>query len=171
MTVRDLVLGADDDLEGIEVVVREGGKGKWIYGFRISKKARLHPIDSTIEHRELYPWIKTNKTNHDVNCEVPEGEVVTVRQSHLDYPIKVMCIDPKKAPKDVLDLEVCKYLPRNIPVLHGDKLFNNSFNLEIWAYMPEQTEKLAVFKEIDENKIDDDQLAGQMSIEDFLGGD
>ena len=167
MTVRDLVLGADDDLEGMEIVVREGGKGKWIQGFRISKKARLYPIDSTIEHRELHPWIKTN-SNGEFNCAVPEGKAVTVYKFGRDFPIEVMCIDPKKAPKDVLDLEVSRYLPRNIPVIHGDKLFNNGFNLEIWAYMPEKAEKLAIYREIKETELDD-QLAGQMSIEDFLG--
>lgn len=166
MTVRDLVLCADDELEGMEIVVREGGKGQWIQGFRISKKARLHPVDCTIENRELYPWIKTNK-NGDYNCAVPQGESVIIHQPFRNFPVKVMCIDPKKAPKDVLDLEVSRYLPRNIPVLHGDACFNNGFNLEIWAYLPEPSEKPAIFKE--QTKADiDDQLEGQMTIEEWL---
>ncbi len=168
MTVRDLVIGADYDLEGMEIVVREGGKGRWIQGFRISKKARLYPVDSTIENRELYPWIKTNK-NGDYSCDVPAGETLVIHQTHKDFPVKVMCIDPIKAPKEVLDLEVSRYLPRNIPVLHGQALFNNEFSLEIWAYIPESSEKPAIYQEIKKAEIDD-QLEGQMSIEEYLEG-
>ena len=101
---------------------------------------------------------------------MPQGEVLTVYQPPMDFPIRVMCIEPKKAPKDVLDLEVKSYLPRNLPTIHGQALFNNEFCLEIDAYAPEQTEKLAVYREVREDKVDD-QLEGQMSIEDWLGGD
>lgn len=168
MTIRDLVSGADGDLEGMEIVVREGGKGRWIQGYRISKKAELYPIDSTIENRELYPWVKTN-SHGDYCCDVPEGESLVVYQPHRDFPIKIMCIDPKKAPKEILDLEVSRYLPRNIPVIHGLRAFNNEFSLEIWAYLPEPSEKPAIYQEVKKAEIDD-QLEGQMSIEDYLGG-
>lgn len=168
MTIRDLVSGADGDLEGMEIVVREGGKGRWIQGYRISKKAELYPIDSTIENRELYPWVKTN-SHGDYCCDVPEGETLVVHQPFRDFPIKIMCIDPKKAPKEILDLEVSRYLPRNIPVIHGLRAFNNEFSLEIWAYLPEPSEKPAIYREVKKAEIDD-QLEGQMSIEDYLGG-
>ena len=172
MTVRDLVFGASESLEGMEIVVRENGGGKWIQGFRISKKARLYPIDSRVEEREKHPWVKeTCPRGSGLNCPVPEGEVVTVYQDTFNYPIKVMCIDPRKAPKNVLDLEVRRYLPRNIPTLHGQKLFSNDFSLEIDCYEPEKMEKLAMYREVVEDKIEDDQLAGQMSIEDYWGGD
>lgn len=171
MTVRDLVQGAGDDLEGMQITVRENGGGKWIQGFRISKKARLYPVDCRIEEREKHPWAKeTCLRGYGFNCEVPQGEVLTVYQPPMDFPIRVMCIEPKKAPKDVLDLEVKSYLPRNLPTIHGQALFNNEFCLEIDAYAPEQTEKLAVYREVREDKVDD-QLEGQMSIEDWLGGD
>ena len=171
MTVRDLVQGAGDDLEGMQITVRENGGGKWIQGFRISKKARLYPSDCRIEEREKHPWAKeTCLRGYGFNCEVPQGEVLTVYQPPMDFPIRVMCIEPKKAPKDILDLEVKSYLPRNLPTIHGHALFNNEFCLEIDAYAPEQTEKLAVYREVIEDKVDD-QLEGQMSIEDWLGGD
>jgi len=169
MTVRDLVMGASESLEGMQITVRENGGGKWIQGFRISKKARLYPCDARVEEREKHPWVI--EKDYGFNCPVPEGEVVTVTQYDSSYPIKVMCIAPKNAPKDVLDLEVKRYLPRNLPTIHGNKLINNDFCLEIDCYEPEQREKLAVYREIIEDKVEDDQLAGQMSIEDFLGGD
>lgn len=168
MTVRDLVQAAGDDLEGMQITVRENGGGRWIQGFRISKKARLYPSDCRIEEREKHPWAQGScSRGYGFNCEVPQGEVLTVYQPHLDYPIKVMCVDPGKAPKDVLDLEVRRYLPRNLPTIHGNSLFNNEFCLEIDAYEPEKQEKLAVYKQCDETE----QLEGQMSIEDFLGGE
>ena len=168
MTVRDLVECAPE-LEGMEIVIRENGGGKWIQGFRISKKAQLYPSDVTIEHRESYPWIDEDELQRH-GLDVPEGEVVDVKRGSLLclLPIKVMCIEPKKAPKDVLDLEVRYYLPRNIPTIHGLKLFNNSFSLEINCYPPEKQEKLAIYQEVIEKK-ENEQLAGQMSIEDFLG--
>lgn len=168
MTVRDLVQAAGDDLEGMQITVRENGGGRWIQGFRISKKARLYPSDCRIEEREKHPWAQEScSRGYGFNCEVPQGEVLTIYQPHLDFPIKVMCICPGKAPKDVLDLEVRRYLPRNLPTIHGNSLFNNEFCLEIDAYEPEKQEKLAVYKQCDETE----QLEGQMSIEDFLGGE
>lgn len=168
MTVRDLVQAAGDDLEGMQITVRENGGGRWIQGFRISKKARLYPSDCRIEEREKHPWAQEScSRGYGFNCEVPQGEVLTVYQPNLNFPIKVMCVDPGKAPKDVLDLEVKKYLPRNLPTIHGNSLFNNEFCLEIDAYEPEKQEKLAVYKQCDETE----QLEGQMSIEDFLGGE
>lgn len=172
MTVRDLVECAHS-LEGMEIVVRENGGGKWIQGFRISPKAKLYPSDITIEHKELHPWIDEKELNRHGQL-VPEGEIVDVKRGTFlsQMPIKVMCIEPKKAPNYILDLEVKYYLPRNIPTIHGSKLFNNDFSLEINCFLPERQEKLAEYREIIEDKQDDDgQLAGQMCIEDFLGGD
>lgn len=171
MTVRDLVIGAGDNLEGIQVRVRENGGGKWIHGFRISPNERLYPLICRIEYEEKFPWIeKTTFRGNGYNCPVPKGVHLTVHEDLSDYPIEIMAIEPKKAPKTVLDLEVKSYLPRNIPTVHGQRLFNNEYTLEIDAFPPEQMEKLAVYKEVDDKQVDD-QLAGQMSIEDFLGGD
>lgn len=167
MTVRDLILGAGDNVEGIQVMVRENGGGKWIHGFIISPNARLYPLICRIEYQEKFPWIqKTCKRGNGYNCPVPEGVHLTVYEDFGDYPIEIMAISPKKAPKAVLDLEVKSFLPRNIPSVHGDRLYNNQYELEIDAYAPEKMEKLAVFKQVIE---DNDQLEGQMSIEDFLG--
>lgn len=168
MTIRELVECAPD-LEGMEIVVRENGGGRWFQGYRISKNARLYPADMTIEHRELHPWLdEQERLRHGVS--VPSGEIVDVQHGWAGnpLPIKVMCIDPRKAPKEILDLEVKWYLPRNIPSIHGNKLFHNEFSLEINCYPPERQEKLADYCEVNESKIDD-QLDGQMSIEEFLG--
>lgn len=172
MTVRDLVECAGDDLEGIQIRVRENGGGKWIHGFRISKNEHLYPLICRIEYEEKFPWIeKTTFRGNGYNCPVPKGVHLTVYEDFSDYPIEIMCIAPKKAPKAVLDLEVRRFLPRNIPTIHGERLFNNEYELEIDCYEPEKMEKLAVFREVLEDKVEDDQLAGQMNIEDFLGGD
>lgn len=171
MTVRDLVQGAGYDLEGLQIRVRENGGGKWIHGYRISQNARLYPITSRIEYREKYPWIEKNTfRGNGYNCPVPEGVKLTIYEDFKDYPIEVMCIEPKKAPKQVLDLEVKYFLPRNVPAIHGDRFTSNKYSLEIDAFAPEQREKLAVYREVEDKQVDD-QLAGQMTIEDFLGGD
>ncbi len=168
MTVRDLVQAAGYDLEGLQIRVRENGGGKWIQGYRISPNERLYPIICRIEFREKYPWIeKTTFRGNGYNCPVPEGVKLTVYEDFKDYPIEIMCIEPKKAPKNILDLEVKYFLPRNVPAIHGDRFTNNRYSLEIDAYAPEETEKLAVYKQCDEIE----QLEGQMSIEDFLGGE
>ena len=170
MTVRDLVEHAPE-LEGMEIVVRENGGGRWIQGFRISKHAKLYPADMTIEHREQHPWIdESERLIHGVT--VPSGEIVDVDRGWAGNKLltRVMSIEPKKAPKEILDLEVKWYLPRNIPTIHGEKLFHNEFSLEISCFPPEKQEKLAEYREIKEKEIDD-QLEGQMSIEDWLGGE
>ena len=165
MKVRDLVECATA-LEGMEIVIRENGGGKWLQGFRISKKAKLYPSDDRIENRENYTWIDDNRLIKN-GQRLPDGEVVDVCRfscmSGKGLPIKVMCIAPEKAPAQILDLEVKSYLPRNIPVIHGDRLFNNQFSLEIDCFPPQKAEKMAVV-EVTEQK----QLAGQMSIEDYL---
>lgn len=164
MTVRDLVEHTYS-LEGMEIVVRENGGGKWIQGFRISKKAELYPCDVRIENREKHPWINEDeRLRHGV--KLPIGEIVEVSMAYNNMPTKVMCIDPKKAPKKILDLEVKDYLPRNMPTVHGQQLFNNDFSLEINCYPPDMQEKIADFREINEIS---PQLEGQMSIEEFLG--
>lgn len=160
MTVRDLVM-CGTSLEGMEIIVREEGLRRWIYGYRISKKARLYPVDIVAERRE---WLNLEeKDRHGV--DVPEGEVIDVEKGY-SLPMKVMCIDPVKAPNEVMDLEVSHYLPRNIPSIHGDKLFNNDFSLEIWCYPPARVEKLAEVVTKDEPK----EIEGQTNLLDWLGG-
>ena len=160
MTVRDLVM-CGTSLEGMEIVVREEGVRRWVYGYRISKKARLYPVDVVAEHRE---WLNLEeKDRHGVY--VPEGEVIEVQKSY-GLPMKVMCIDPVKAPNEVMDLEVSHYLPRNIPAIHGNKLFKNDFSLEIWCYPPARVEKLAEVVTKDEPK----EIEGQTNLLDWLGG-
>ena len=166
MTVRDLV-ECSLFLKNMEIVVRENGGGKWLQGFRIGKDASIYPLEACAEHREERGLFGTDY------YKLKEGETVEVKRwTWQTVPIKVMCIEPKKAPKEILDLVVKDYQPRHIPSLHGEALTHNDFDLDIDCYPPDQAEKLAVFREVQEiEKKDDDQLAGQMNIEDFLGGD
>ena len=156
MTVRDLVTCAQF-LKNIEVVVRENGGGCWIQGFRIGPDAKIYKYEYCVENRE--------RIDRCINLK--EGETIDVERWHggeHPCPVKAMCISPSKAPADVLDLVVCYYLPRHIREYHNDL----EFDLEINCYPPEQIEKLAAYREVKETK-SDDQLEGQMSIEDFLG--
>lgn len=164
MTVREMVEAAGDELEGLQIKVAEDNSRKWIQGYRISKKARLYPIDVRIEEREKHPWaVESCSRGHGFNMPVPDGEVLTVYQDFWDYPIQVMCISPKNAPDEVLDLEVRSFLPRNIPTIHGQKLFSNYFSLEILAYMPKGGIKVTNTPEEKPKDID-----GQLSLEEFF---
>lgn len=162
MTVRDLIECAFF-VKNIEVIIRENGGGRWIQGFRIGADAKIYRYEWCAEHRE-----ERGMFGSDV-YKLKDGEVLDIKTAHT-LPMRAMCIDPKKAPKEVLDLNVHYYQPRHIPAYHGEALTHNDFDLEINCYPPEQREKLAVYREVREDKVDD-QLEGQMSIEDFLGGD
>lgn len=155
MTVRDLVQGAPF-LRNIKVIVREHGSGCWIQGFRIGPDAKIHKFERCAEFEEQ---MSVNRQDY----KLKEGESFDVARFQ-DMPMKVKCVDPRKAPADVLDLVVCHYLPRHICEYHDD----NDFDLEIDCYPPEHQEKLATYRETKEAKADD-QLEGQMSIEEFLG--
>lgn len=163
MTVKDLV-ECSFFVKNIEVIIRENGGGTWIQGFRIGKDAMLYRYEHCAEHREQRGMFGTDL------YKLKDDEILDAKTSS-NLPMKVMCIEPKKAPKEILDLVVHDYQPRHIPSFHGEALTHNDFDLEINCYPPERQEKLAVYREINEDKIDDGQLAGQMSIEDFLGGD
>lgn len=166
MTVKDLVIAGGENLEGLQIMVRENGGGKWIHGYRISENERLYPAVAKVENQEAFPWI--NKKDYGFNCPIPKGTELRVYEEMRDkLPIDILCVPPKKAPKKVLELEVKSYLPRNIPTIHGESLFNNGFALEIDCYPPEQLEKLVIVKEVAEIS---DQLEGQMSIEEFIEG-
>ena len=163
MTVREMVEAAGEDLEGLQIKVIEYGSRNWIQGYRISKNARLYPADARIENREKYPWAKENCSyGHGFNMPVPDGEILTVYDSFNPYPIKVMCIEPKKAPDEVLDLEVRSFLPRNLPTIHGQQLFSNYFSLEILAYVPKEGIKVTNTPEEKAKDID-----GQLNLEEF----
>ena len=164
MTVRDLVEAAGEDLEGLQIKVSEEGSRNWIQGYRISKKARLYPIDVRIEEREKHPWaVESCSRGSGFNMPVPAGEVLTVYQDFWEYPIKVMCISPKNAPDEVLDLEVKSFLPRNLPTIHGKQLFSNYFSLEILAYVPKDGIKVINTPEEKAKDID-----GQLSLDEFI---
>ncbi len=164
MTVKDLIDIGGDNLEGIQIRIRENGGGKWLHGYRISPNERLYPAISKIENQEAFPWI-TKKG--DFNQPIPRGAELRVYETMRDnLPIDIMCISPKKAPKHILNLEVRYMLPRNIPSVHGERLFNNGYMLELDCYPPQKLEKLAIYKEVEETE----QLEGQMCIEEWLGG-
>lgn len=164
MIVKDLLDAGGDNVEGLQIMVRENGGGSWIHGYRISENERLYPAVTRIENQEAFPWI--SKKDYGFNCPIPKGSELRVYEAMRDnLPIDILCVSPRKAPKQVLMLEVKHFIPRNLPTVHGDKLFNNKFELEIDCYPPEHIEKLAVFKEVAEIN---EQLEGQMCLEDFM---
>ena len=162
MTVRDLVECAYF-VKNIQIIIRENGGGRWFQGFRIGKDAMLYKYEHCAEHREQRGMFGTDL------YKLKDGEILDTTTVY-NLPMKVMCIEPKKAPKEVLDLVVHHYQPRHIPSFHGEALTHNDFDLNIDCFPPERQEKLAEYREIVEDKVDGEQIAGQMSIEDFLGG-
>lgn len=160
MTVRDLVECAPF-LKNIEVVVRENGGGWWIQGFRIGPDAKIYKYEYCVENRERVYSSTKLKEEESIDIERHHG-------SDHPCPVKAICVSPERAPADVLDLVVYSYQPRHIPQYHGDAATHNDFDLEIDCYPPEHQEKLAAYRETKEAKTDD-QLEGQMSIEEFLG--
>ena len=162
MTVRDLI-ECSYFVKNIEVVIRENGGGTWIQGFRIGTDAMLYRYEQCAEHREERGMFGTEL------YKLKDDEILNVKTCH-NLPMKIMCIEPKKAPKEVLDLVVHHYQPRHIPYIHGESATHNDFDLNIDAFPPERMEKLADYREVIETKLDD-QLEGQMSIEDFIGGE
>ena len=160
MTVRDLIECAPY-LRNIEIIIREKGNGQWIQGFRIGPDAKIYKNEFCAEFKEI---MSIDRQDY----KLKEGESYDISRFYQKMPMKVICVDPRRTPENILELNVCDYLPRWISLYHGDLATHNDFDLEINCYPPEQPMKISVRKEVDTIN-EDDQLAGQMSIEDFLG--
>lgn len=158
MTVKELI-DAAIFCDVAEIVIREnGGHGRWIMGYRIGKEAKVYPSELTREIRELMGLESYQSKTYF--CK--PGEVLDVPKSgHL--PMKVICKDVHKMPKEIGDLEVASFIPRSVPRLHRDPLVSNNHEMEIDCYPADIIpDKFVECKEVQPN-----QLEGQMSIEDW----
>lgn len=170
MTVAELVEAADFcDL--IEVVVRKGGHGMWIQGYRIGKKAVIYPSEYFAENIELKSLkaYSVGDNRYPKTTFLNEGDVVNVsKYTNGELPMKVFCRDVHaKLPEDVARLEVCHFQPRNIPIFHGEALTHNEFSMDIWCYEDGYIPRPI----IDVKQAEPKMLEGQMCIEDWGGAE
>ena len=154
MTVRELIECAYF-VKNVEIEVRD--KGKWIQGYRIGPDAAIYIYEECAEYQELRGKFGTDRYKLK-----PEEEADVYKQRH-ELPMKVMCIDPRKAPKKILDLRVTYYQPRHIPSFHGEALTHNDFDLNIVVYPPEEGKPLEP-----EPKDKQDDIDGQLILDDFF---
>lgn len=168
MTVKDLV---DCALfcDGVEIVVREHGRGQWIQGYRISKNAEMWRSEYTVEFQETIsngkPYKYAKRVEGYLMPRMTQGEIRDVFHG-IRLPMRIIKKDVNRLPENVAKLQVASFQPRHIPSFHGEQLTHNDFTLDIDCY-PEGWEAEPI--EVNETKLPKvDQLEGQMSIEDFL---
>lgn len=155
MTVRELI-ECSYFVKNVEIEVRDNGK--WIQGYRIGRDAEIYIYEECAEYQEyrgrfgIAPY------------KLKPGEEADVFKWTRELPMKIMCIDPKKAPKKVLDLRVNHYQPRHIPYFHGDSLTHNDFDLNIVAYPPEEGKLL----EPEPKEAKKDDIDGQLCLDEFF---
>lgn len=158
MTVQELV-DAASYCDLIEVVVRKNGHGQWIQGYRVGKDAKIYPSEVTAELREIND-LKVYETK---TIYLNEGEVIDLKKSVFNLPMKVICKECHKLPDVIGNLVVCSFQPRHIQTFHKDALTSNNFSMDIDCY-PDNYVPLVEVKEVKE-KIE--QIDGQMSLEDW----
>ena len=155
MTVKEL-LDVCPCCDLVEVVVRKGGDGLWIQGYRVGEDVKLFPAEIWKE------TLEKNKLKKTGSCAylAPDQEVDTTRGIHL--PMKVICKPVHKIPDYIGKLQVCYAIPRHIPMLHKDPATHNEFSFDISAY-PDGWED----KQEPEEKKPETDLLGQMTLEDL----
>ena len=133
MTVGELI-AMDDWLDEIEVVIRKDGW--WVHGYRVGKKAELHPIDLTYEVLDARGLDRI----HDCKKTIPlkKNEVVETYRfgSRGKLPMTIICKDVYKAPDKIKNLVVEKFLPRQVGGIHGWNDIEHC--LEITCYPPDE---------------------------------
>ena len=133
MTVGELI-AMDSWIDEIEVIIRKDGW--WVHGYRVGKKAELHPVDLTYEVLDARGLDRI----HDRHKVIPlkKGEVVdTYRQgAGKKLPMTIICKDVYKAPDKIKNLVVKKFLPRQVKGLHGWSDLGHC--LEITCYPPDE---------------------------------
>lgn len=147
--VRDILLTAMA-CQLVEIVIREYGHGKWIQGYRVGLDAKYYPSEKPILG-EL-PHLKIGDT-YDI-------------KRPMGLPLKIIKRSFDKLPDEVLDLEVCDWLPYFDPGIMRMKgkesLTCNDFQLHINCYPDGFVPIPIVESEHKRLKID-----GQMTITDF----
>lgn len=159
MTVRDLVIAGGSELTDMEVIIRD--KGKWVHGWRIGPHAKLYRYEHCAEFQHL-----RNQFGYGVVYLEP-GQIAEVKEASAQLPKTIMCLKPKEAPKEVLDLKVNYYQPRHIPEFHKEQLTHNDFALEIVCFPPDQEVDVITAK-IKAAMNKQDEIEGQMSLDQFF---
>lgn len=163
MTISEL-LEVMPNCDLIEIVVRKNGYGLWIQGYRIGKNAAIYPSELTAEIREMNGL----KSYQSGTVHLKPGEVVDISKgySFSPMPMKVICKDCHgKIPEHIGRLVVSHAQPRHIPTFHREQLTHNEFSLDVSCYPDEYVPEVYI-----ESKVTNSQkeIAGQMSIEDFI---
>ena len=154
MTVKELI-DISPFCDCVEVVIRNNGK--WVQGYTVGKNAKLYPVNLSTKIREKYHLERyKNKTisldeGDEVDCEHGRG-----------LPMKVICKDVSKIPEYIGNLKINHVQPRNIPIIHGDSLTHNDFYYDIVCFPND------FIPEIEEKTDKNEQIEGQMRIEDFI---
>ena len=157
MTIREL-LEVSPSCDTIEVVVRKEGHGMWLQGYRVSKNAKIYPVEQS---RELIE-IRGLKEYNLRPAPLRENEVVETVRIGGNLKMKIICKDPRQAPSEILNLEICSVQPRHIPLYHKEALTHNEFSYDIDCYPPAYE-----IEHIETKAIEEKQLEGQMNIFDF----
>ena len=165
MTIREL-LEASPNCDTIEAVIRKNGHGQWLQGYRVGKDVRVYPSEQTREFIELMSL----NTYEGKSYKLSPNEIVKVVKLGNNLKMTIICKEPLKAPKEILDLEVCYVQPRYIPMYHKSALTHNDFMYDIDCYPPDYQFEIV---QTEQKAIPDKQLTGQTSIFDFIeeGGD
>lgn len=157
MKVRDL-LEVSPFCDTIEVVIRKEGHGMWLQGYRVSKNAKIYPVEQSrefIEMRGLKSYechVLPLKDNEEINVVRLDG-----------LKMKIICKEPRQAPNEILNLEICSVQPRHIPLYHKEALTHNEFSYDIDCYPPAYE-----IEHIETKAIEEKQLEGQTNIFDFI---
>ena len=160
MTIKEL-LEASPSCDTIEIVVRKNGHGQWLQGYRIGKDVKVYPSEQSREFIEL----KSLNVYGNKCYTLKPNEVCNVTKIGNNLKMTIICKEPLKAPKEILDLEVCHVQPRHIPSYHKEALTHNEFSYDVDCFPPEYQFEI---QEPETKEILDRQLDGQLSIADFI---
>ena len=101
MTIKELIeKAALCDL--LEVTIRENGEGKWVYQYKIGEEASCSKYDELYIDGEWKTAPKCFAPNQPLEFRHPCG-------GGHSLPGRIIPKDPKKAPKEVMELEICDF--------------------------------------------------------------
>ena len=109
MTIKEL-LEVSPFCDTIEVVVRKEGHGMWLQGYRVSKNAKIYPVEQSRELIELRGLKEYNLRP----APLRENEVIETVRIGGNLKMKIICKEPRQAPNEILNLEICSVQPRHI---------------------------------------------------------
>ena len=160
MTVREL-LETSPNCDTIEVVIRKNGHGQWLQGYRVGKDVRLYPSEQSREFIEMMSLKEYGSKSYKLS----PNEVIKAVKLGNNLKITIICKEPLKAPKEILDLEISYVQPRHIPLYHREALTHNEFSYDIDCFPPDYQFEIV---QTEQKAISDKQITGQTSIFDFI---